>query len=291
MSKIRKILLRHLVCLLVPVLLVTESAAQETTADSIHWAYSSYFGSGWYQVAGDRDVFVIRGTPRWELREANLGADGERTIGIEFRLPITAGLDNFSVDDIPGTIAPENLASLSVTPGIDITVPVSERWTLRPHMAVGWGTALDGSNSAWTYWAGLKSRYTFQHGDLNWALINAITYVGNTPSGGTSDDFWPLMAGLEFDYPLGNRKMDNEQLYLSWHGTYTTFEEDLDQTITDGSTNAITDQWQFGMSLRKKKEPIKIWFLSFERLGLAYRFSSSGDLKGISFVFRSVFDS
>jgi hypothetical protein len=291
MSKIRKILLRHLVCLVVPVLLVTESVAQETSADSIHWAYSSYFGSGWYQVAGDRDVFVIRGTPRWELREANLGADGERTIGIEFRLPLTAGLDNFSVDDIPGTIAPENLASLSVTPGIDITVPVSERWTLRPHMAVGWGTALDGSNSAWTYWAGLKSRYTFQHGDLNWALINAITYVGNTPSGGTSDDFWPLMAGLEFDYPLGNRKMDNEQLYLSWHGTYTTFEEDLDQTITDGSTNAITDQWQFGMSLRKKKEPIKIWFLSFERLGLAYRFSSSGDLKGISFVFRSVFDS
>jgi hypothetical protein len=291
MSNIRKTLLRQLVCLVVPVLLVTESVAQETTADSIHWAYSSYFGSGWYQVAGDRDVFVIRGTPRWELREANLGADGERTIGIEFRLPITAGLDNFSVDDIPGTIAPENLASLSVTPGIDITVPVSERWTLRPHMAVGWGTALDGSNSAWTYWAGLKSRYTFQHGDLNWALINAITYVGNTPSGGTSDDFWPLMAGLEFDYPLGNRKMDNEQLYLSWHGTYTTFEEDLDQTITDGSTNAITDQWQFGMSLRKKKEPIKIWFLSFERLGLAYRFSSSGDLKGISFVFRSVFDS
>jgi hypothetical protein len=279
------------VCMTTLIWLTTESAAQETSASSVHWAYSSYFGSGWYQVTGDRDVFVIRGTPRWELREADLSVEGERTVGIELRFPVTVGLDNFSVDDIPGTITPSNLASVSVTPGIDITVPITERWLLRPHMAIGWGSALDGSDSAWTYWAGLKSRYSFQNGDLNWALINAITYVGNTPTKGSSDDFWPLMAGLEFDYPLGKRQMDNEQLYLSWHGTYTSFEGDLDQTVGDGSVDPITDQWQFGLSIRKKKEPIKIWFMKFDRLGLAYRFSSSGDLKGISFVFRSVFDS
>jgi len=98
------------------------------------------------------------------------------------------------------------------------------------------------------------------------------------------------MAGLEFDYPFGNHKMDDEQLFLSWHGMYTTFEDDLDLVFADGSIKPITDQWEFGLSFRKKEKPIKIWWFSFDRLGLAYRFSSSGDLKGISFVFRSVFE-
>ena len=136
----------------------------------------------------------------------------------------------------------------------------------------------------------VNSRYTFQRGKLNWSLVNAVTYVGNTPNTGPSDDFWPLMAGLEFDYPLGNHRLDNEQLYLSWHGLYTSFEDDLDQVLEDGSIEPITDQWEFGVSLRKAEKRIKIWFFSFDRLGLAYRFSSSGDLKGITFIFRSVFE-
>jgi len=284
------IFLRVFSCLTCLILSLADCKAQDSTPNSVHWAYSSYFGTGWYQVAGDREVFVVRGTPRWEMREADFSADGERTIGIEFRFPVTGGLDNFSADDIPGAVDLDNIASLSVTPGIDITIPVTERWRLRPHVAVGWGTALDGSESAWTYWAGINSRYTFQNGKLNWALVNAVTLVGNSPNNGPSDDFWPLMAGLEFDYPFGNRLLDNEQLYLSWHGMYTTFENDLDQTISDGSTEPITDQWEFGLSFRKEKEPINIWFLRFDRLGLAYRYSSSGDLKGISFVFRSVFE-
>jgi hypothetical protein len=290
MIKVRNKLAEIFVCLVGLMLFSAETVAQETTINSVHWAYSAYFGTGWYQVSGDRQVFVIRGMPRWKLREASFSADGERTIGIEFRFPITGGLDNFSTHDIPGAIDLDNVASLSVTPGIDITIPVTERWWLRPYAAVGWGTALDGDDSAWTYWAGINSRYTFQKGNLNWALINSIAYVGNTPSNANSDDFWPLMAGLEFDYPLGNKQMDNEQLYLSWHGMYTTFEDDLDQTIGGISSQPITDQWEFGVSIRKKKEPIKIWFLKFDRLGLGYRFSSAGDLKGITFIFRSVFE-
>jgi hypothetical protein len=266
------------------------ASGQEVSSSSVHWAYSSYFGTGWYQVSGDRDVYVLRMTPRWNLQEANYAEDGARTIGIEFRFPITAGLDTFNLEDIPGTVDLDNLASLSVTPGIDVTIPLNERWWLRPFAAVGWGTVLNGSESAWTYWAGLNSRYSFQHGKLNWALINSVTYVGNTPNRGPSDDFWPLMAGLEFDYPLGDYQLDNEQLFLSWHGMYTSFEDDLDQLLQDGSIKPITDQWEFGLSFHKKDKPIKIWWFKFDRLGLAYRFSSSGDLKGISFVLRSVFE-
>ena len=270
---------------------VTESRAQDSTASSVPWAYGAYFGTGWYQIEGDRDIYVIRYTPRWEFREAEIAEDGTRTIGIEFRLPITFGLDHFSYDDLIGSADLDNLTSLSVTPGIDVTIPITERWLLRPYGAVGWGGSFNGSESVLTYWAGIKSRYSFQHGKLNWALLNSVTYVGHTPSVGPSDDFWPLMVGLEFDYPLGKRKIDGEQVFLSWHGTYTTFEDNLTSVIDDGLSTPISDQWEFGMSFRKEEGRIKILFLKFDRLGLAYRFSTSGDFKGISFVFRSTFDS
>jgi len=267
-----------------------DAAAQEAGSSSVHWAYSSYFGSGWYRVSGDRDVFVLRMTPRWDLSDADFAEDGTRTNGVELSFPITVGLDNIDLDDIAGTADPDNLASLSVTPGIAITIPLSERWALRPFASVGWGTLLNDSESAWTYWSGIKSRYTFQNGKLNWALINSVTYVGYSPSDGSSDDFWPLVAALEFDYPIGNKQRDDESLFVSWHGMYTSFENDLDLVLQDGSTLPITDQWEFGLSLRKKEKPIRIWWFNFDRLGLAYRFSSSGDLKGISFVFRSIFE-
>ncbi|MCK5326255.1 MAG: hypothetical protein KAJ57_09600, partial [Woeseiaceae bacterium] len=47
------------------VLLPATGEPQETGPSPVHWAYSAYFGSGWYRVSGDRDVFVVRMTPRW----------------------------------------------------------------------------------------------------------------------------------------------------------------------------------------------------------------------------------
>lgn len=264
--------------------------AQATDVSSVHWAYSSYFGTGWYEVRDNRDVFVLRVTPRWDMREAELSEDGERTLGIQFSLSITTGLDEFTVADIPGAVTTDNLASLSVTPGVDFTIPVSERWTLRPFAAIGWGTLLNESESAWSYWGGIKSRYTFSNGKLDWALVNAAGYVGYAPSEGNTEDFWPLMTGLEFDYPMGDYQLGDEQLFLSWHGMYTSFESGLDLQAGTTLVDPISDQWEFGLSLRKEHSPIKIAWFSFDRLGLAYRFSSSGDLKGISLVLQSVFD-
>jgi hypothetical protein len=268
------------------------AAANAQTADvgSVHWAYSSYFGTGWYEVRDNRDVFVLRVAPQWQLRETELAEDGERTIGIDFKLAITTGLDNFSVVDIPDAVTPDNLASLSVTPGVDFTIPINERWTLRPFAAIGWGALLNESASAWSYWGGIKSHYRFSHGKLDWALVNSIGYVGYAPSDGDSEDFWPIMTGLEFDYPMGKLRLAGEQLFFSWHGMYTSFEDDLDLEAETGLADPISDQWEFGLSVHKESSPIKFGWFSFDRLGLAYRFSSSGDLKGISLVLQSVFD-
>jgi hypothetical protein len=258
---------------------------------AVHWAYSAYFGTGWYRVSNDRDAYVLRYTPRWDFQESSLNDDGQRTLGVHFRFPVSAGLDVFRFDDPGGTINADNLSTMTITPGVDIEVPISSRWALRPFATVGWGSVLDDSETAWIYWAGLKSRYLFhQAGERSWALLNAFGYVGYSPSNGPSDFFWPLMIGLEFDHPLGSLRFNGDRAFLNWHFTYTSFERDLEFVVGGVGTDAITDQWELALALGKQQQPLRLWFLSFDRLGLGYRVSTNGDLHGIVLVFRSVFD-
>ena len=52
----------------------------------------------------------------------------------------------------------------------------------------------------------------------------------------------------------------------------------------------ITNFWQAGIAFGKEDRPIKLWFLRFDRLGLAYDISPSGEMRGIKFVFRSLYE-
>ena len=77
--------------------------------------------------------------------------------------------------------------------------------------------------------------------------------------------------------------------YSAYFGTgwYSVSGDNLE--FTAGSQQ-ITDQWELGAALGEWDSPIHTWFMKFKRLGLGYRTSSSGDLRGIKFVFRSMFD-
>jgi len=264
-----------------------QASAQETEPGPVHWAYSAYFGTGWYSVSGDRDVFVARMTPRWAWSDPQFDADGSRVVGIYFKLPISVGLDDFEFDDVLDAVDVDNVSYLSVNPGIDIEIPINRIWSLRPYASIGYGQALGSGESAWTYWAGLKSKLEFRSGKLNWRLLNQIGYVGYTPDTGPSDSFAPLMIGFEFDHPLEFADKPDKRWLLHWHATYTVFGDNLE--FTAGSQQ-ITDLWELGAALGGRDSPIRIWFMKFERLGLGYRTSSNGDLRGITFVFRSMFE-
>jgi hypothetical protein len=266
------------------------AVAQADDVSTIPWAYSTYFGTGWYRIGDDRDAFAIRYAPRRRLRAASINDGGSRTIGIELRFPVTVGLDHFPLDDIRGSVDPSNLANVSITPTIHVDIPMNEHWTLRPFAAAGWGTVLNGDESAWTYWTGFRSRLAFGTGKVDMALINSIGFVGYTPNHGSSTNFWPVMAAVEMTAPLGNLQHDDRALMLHWHGGYTFFQDDLDIVRRDLTTGPISDQWEFGLAVSKMDARVELWRFSFDRVGLAYRFSSDGELQGIGLVFESMFD-
>lgn len=270
------------------------AAGQESEAEAIHWAYSTWFGTGWYRIGDTRDVFAVRYAPRKLVSERSIEG-GKRRYGIELRVPFTIGLEHFPLDDLRGSVDPENFASVSVTPAVNVQIPLTERWTLRPYAALGWGTVLNGDGSAWTWWTGIRARYDLNGDRLGWSWISSVGVVGHSPNDGPSSNFWPVSTAFEFDYPVGARELQGEQLYVNWHVEYTWFADEMelfapDRTTTTTATEAIRDQWELGLGINKEDTPIAIWRFAFERITFVYRFSSDGELKGVGLAFRSLFD-
>ncbi len=149
---------------------------------------------------------------------------------------------------------------------------------------------MNGPQSAWIYWAGLKSRYRLGRGDLDLSLVNSIEYIGYTPNEGPSNDAVPVMAGLEFQWPLGGARLGGHQVYLDGHATYTAYFDNLKFLVRDVSVNKVADTWELGLAFSKGKRKLRFWHFEWDRVGLAYRFSGSGEFQGVALVFRSVFD-
>lgn len=280
---------RQLFALLFTVLfcLPVTTHGQDSDDSVIHWAYASFLGTGWYKLDANREVYVLRAPLRWYFQDSSISESGQRQIGIEFHLPISFGLHK--LDQIEDFVDVDNLGSISFNPGIEIEYPLSPRWYLRAYGHLGWGTEIESRERAIIFDAGIKSRYSFQNGRLNWAVLNEIFYAGYNESLGESDKLGGLMAGLDFSYPIGTGSMKSAGLLLDFDISYRWLKEPLTFVRTPTISDSIEDEWEIGLALAKADGPIKIWFMNFEHLGLSYRFNSDGSFKAIMVNFRSPF--
>lgn len=242
-----------------------------------HWAYASAFGTGIYYLWGDEiKTYVIRIQPRVTKRIPLKKYEDKRELLVEFIVPVTFGVRTFDFKDIIEGEFPTRLRQISVTPGVEIEIPVNRRWLLRPFGNFGWGTETGSEKiSAWIYWAGIKSRWAFQKGNFDFALLNGIASYGYIPSDGDSHGMSVLTTGLEVEHPLGNLSWHGDQLYLKTH-LINYFYLNHDQLMVS-SAKILIDlgaEWEIGASIGKKMK-FKIWFYKFDRLGLAYRFSKN----------------
>ena len=84
-------------CCLLLVAIAAGAAAQEE--QPISWAYGSYFGTGYYELATGEETYVISARPGWGWRDAELRDDGRR-IGVQFRVPIAVGIYSLDPGDL-----------------------------------------------------------------------------------------------------------------------------------------------------------------------------------------------
>ena len=273
------------------VLVFRPAAADGEPAAPIPWAYSAYFGTGAYRVADGEEAYVFRVNPSWTWHDASVDGRGRRTIGWKFKFPVALGVHDLDAHEIGSTLSVGNVSTLTAVPGVEADIPMGPRWSLRPFANVGWGAETGGgSSSAWVYWAGMKSRLAFPSDGFEWALVNSLTYSGYTNNAHKSSRVLPLFTAFEFDRPTSKR-IGGDPVHLYWHVGYTDYlkHEPLLLGSAVGSID-VDDEWEAGMAFGKGAEPLRLWRLHWSRVGIAYRFSSDREFKGISIFFSSLFD-
>jgi len=259
----------------------------KTIFEPVHWAYSSFFGTGWYQVEDARSVFVVRAPIRQTLRMSSLTESGTSRLGIEIRYPVTLGFHD--IENLGGIIGDDNFATASFTPGIELEIPVNPRWYLRTLAHVGWGSDLRSDDSAWIYYAGIKSRYIFPAKKYQWSLLNSLYFAGYSPDEGRSDHLAVAQIGAELRQPLNKATINGEPVDLHWTFMYSFLGNELHFNLPDGTFDPIEDQIEIGLQMSFRNRPFKLWFLNVHRLGMGYQFSSDGQFTAITFSMNSWF--
>lgn len=269
-----------------PVLMASEEEPAGES-DYAHWAMSSFLGTGWYRIDDSLSALVIRMPPRQTVRESWYHSRDDRGIGIEIKYNTTLGLIAF--DDLPNVSDLDNFGMFSFTPGLELEIPVTRNFYLRPFAHLGWGAESEDSSSAWIWFGGIKSRYRFAGSSQNLAVIGNIYYGGYNPSKDKSSDMAGLALGMEGSIPLGNWAYRDTTIDLDWHAMYTNFTNEPILTAPESGSFQLQQMYELGLALSPRQGKWDLWLWKPERLGMAVKWDPDTDFLGVTINFTSWF--
>jgi hypothetical protein len=161
---------------------------------------------------------------------------------------------------------------------------------VRPNGQISYGRAIGAEDEAYTYRVDVRGRYWLRNDRRQLALHGSMGYVGYDASPGIDDNFSYASIGAEYSHPVSWFSTEESQSVLHWHVLYMDLLNRIEVRTTNDKLTEVTNFWQVGLAFGKRGERMKFGFLSFDRLGLAYDISPTGDLRGIKFVFKSLYD-
>ena len=205
------------------------------------------------------------------------------------------GVSNFDLADLPGTLDPDNFATLSVVPGVYATLEMSPRWSLLGIANLGLGARLDGEDTALIHRFGLRSRYTLGDGGSRWHLIAGLERYGFNTRRDRSGHLLPLSLAVEYEFDVEAWSSEAGPTTLVTHLAATQYLDDLSFGAIEEVGSTIQNDVEIGLAVRPA-EGFRLWKLRWERIGIGYRrgdgddAAGDSDFEGIRLFFQSLFD-
>lgn len=277
----RRFALAFLVLLALPGPGETSAAVEPLSASEkgeFNYAFATQLGSGIYTISG-RTLQVYRLPLSLTFRPEE---EGSRR-GWRFTIPVTLGFYDFKAVDVVENGLREEVATMSVIPGVEFLVPLTGNWLLKPYVEAGRVWDRSGSADAAVYSSGAWSRADFRAGRFNLSLGNGLGYTVVDPSSVPgSEALIALETAFEARHGLGSgawAKLDYG-LYLVQHLYFQRPAYPLDP----GGSSGMLDQYEVGVTFGSR-ESLKIWKITLPRIGVGYLFGQ--DLSALRLVFGS----
>lgn len=240
--------------------LPTNGNANETSSDSLNWAFQNSSGSG-FSFNAQENAKIYKFPLSYKLRNPN-----EVDWLVKFNFPLTIGIYNIEVED-----QDIDLNVLAVVPGIELHIPLRENWILIPQVNLGLGKDTSGGHLRYIYSAGIKHHVFFDWKKFDFTFGNTLSYDGFfSDSTEDRDDFLSFSTGIDMRYPLGISLAHNP-IYLSFYGVNYQYFDEVTVIESDEKTIKVYTQWELGITLSTIPD-LKIFWFRIQRVGIGYRF-------------------
>jgi hypothetical protein len=257
-----------------------QTPTPQNTTVNVNYVYAALLGFGGYSLAGlSANVYALplsdklTDTPRpgWSLR---------------LLLPVQVGLYHFGAT-FAGQRISINQQSVTVVPGAELQIPLTDNFAVKPFAQGGIGHTLGqdvGNADAWVYLMGVRSVAEWHAGQYTLSLGNAAIYAGdNTIGPGFGEHYVSLQAGGEVRRPLGFSIGDFSPdlgVYLAgyYYPTPLRFSRFLHDPLR------VSYQTEIGFSVGSA-EPFRLLWLSNPRIGAGVVFGSGLTVYHVNFGF------
>jgi len=201
--------------------------------------------------------------------------------GLRITLPVSLGTYELEAATDIGDVV-ESIQSVVVIPGVEILVPVGERWVVRPFAEVGVGDDSRTGETHLLYAAGIRARGTYEAHPFELMVGTAFRYRSPADTDVVKDWYSIVEGGLDAQLPLGfwvgSRSARGGGYVILRHFSDLEFE-----LVVDGPFDV---SWNYEVGLSFATEPaLQVWKFKLPWIGLGYRFGDHTRGVRLSFAF------
>jgi hypothetical protein len=252
----------------------------QNTSVFVNYVYAASLGFGGYSLGGlTANVYQLP-------LSATLPDIPRNGWSLKLLLPIQFGLYDIDVN-FEGQRHTLTQQSISVVPGIELEIPVTGNFAVKPFAQVGVGHSFGTGESnpdAWIYLAGARSIAQWHSGEYTFSLGNAVILAGDQPIGsGYTERYVSLQMAGEVRRPLGF-KIGNWQPDLGIYAADYYYPAPLTFTRFLQDPLRISNQNEVGFSVGSV-DPLKLLWLSNPRIGAGIVFGGGLTVYHVNFGF------
>jgi len=246
------------------------SSVNAAEIEPVHYAYANYLGSGIYRTTG-QNASLISMPFSYEL-----GQKDKTTYGL--RLPVSVGFFDFELADLPDLELPDEVGTITFTPGLAFSYQYSTNWVVESYVDVGYGRNLTTNKGVTVTSAGVSALnyFDFKGYDSIWA--NRVYYANYDGNGyDASDSYAAVQIGVDTGLPLHYKVFGYQfqpRLFATafWYFSEVDFLMPRINSFEEEKNVTLTNSLEFGFTMKFEKTIGYSW-AGIERLGLSYRFS------------------
>lgn len=251
---------------------LTVIAVKAEDIEPVHYAYANYLGSGIYKTTGQNATLVSMPF------SYELGDKGKTTYGL--RLPVSVGFFDFQFKDLPNNGLPDEVGTITFTPGLAFNYQYTKNWLIESYVDVGYGRNLTTNKGVTILSTGVSALYHFDYKDYDSIWANRIYYASYDGNGYDAMDAYAAMhIGIDTGLPLQYKVLGHQfqpRLFVTafWYFSEVNFLIPGIRSLEEEKNVTLTNSVEFGFTLKFAKSIGYSW-AGIDRLGLSYRYSKN----------------